>query len=203
MEKCLKTMNSFVINEEQQERLEKYIKLLLEWNNKINLIGKSTVDDLWNRHIVDSAQLMKFLSEEELKSCKCADFGTGAGFPGVVLSILGVENMTLIEKSIQKCNFLKEAVKFSNNKIDILNKNINEIKTKKFDVIFSRALASLDELLFMVKPFVKSNTRCIFLKGRKAEEELVEAKKHHNFEYKLFDSETSSEGKVVIVEILL
>ena len=202
MEKYLKTMNSFVINEEQRKRLEDYVKLLLEWNNKINLIGKSTIDDLWNRHIVDSAQLMKFLSEEELKSCKCADFGTGAGFPGVVLSILGVKNITLIEKSIQKCNFLKEAVKFSGNKIDILNKNINDIKTKKFDIIFSRALASLDELLFMVKPFVKSNTRCIFLKGRKVEEELVEAKKNHNFEYELFDSETSEEGRVVIVKLL-
>ena len=202
MEKCLKMMNSFIINEEQQRQLENYIKLLLEWNNKINLIGKSTIDDLWNRHIVDSAQLMKFLSEEELKNCKCADFGTGAGFPGIVLSILGVKNMTLIEKSIQKCNFLKEAVKFSGNKIDILNKNINDVKTKKFDVIFSRALASLNELLFIVKPFVKNNTKCIFLKGKKIEEELVEAKKHHNFEYELFDSETSEEGRVVIVKLL-
>ena len=193
--------NNFIINEEQQKQLENYIKLLLEWNNKINLIGKSTIDDLWNRHIVDSAQLIKFLSEDELENCKCADFGTGAGFPGIVLSILGIKNMTLIEKSIQKCNFLKEVVKFSNNKINILNKNINDVKTKKFDIIFSRALASLDELLFMVKPFVKGNTRCIFLKGRKIEDELVEAKKHHNFEYELFDSETSVDGKIVIINM--
>ena len=97
---CSKEIES-ALWKEQQGQLENYIKLLLEWNNKINLIGKSTIDDLWSRHIVDSAQLMKFLSEEDLKNCKCADFGTGAGFPGIVLSILGVKNMTLIEKSIQ------------------------------------------------------------------------------------------------------
>lgn len=194
--------NDVIINGEQQKRLENYVKLLLEWNNKINLIGKSTINDLWNRHIVDSAQLIKFLNEEELKNCKCADFGTGAGFPGIVLSILGVKNMTLIEKSIRKCNFLREAVKFSSNKINILNKNISDVKTKKFDIIFSRALASLDELLFMVRPFIKNNTKCIFLKGKKIEEELAETKKHHNFEYELFDSETSGDGKIIIIKIL-
>ena len=83
-----------------------------------------------------------------------------------------------------------------------MNKNINDVKTKKFDIIFSRALASLDELLFMVKPFVKNNTKCIFLKGKKTQEELVEAKKNHNFEYELFDSETSKEGRVVVIKLL-
>ena len=152
----------------ENKNIKKYIDLLLYWNaNKINLIGKSTIDDIENRHILDSAQLLDLLTEEEKNNSLCADFGTGAGFPGVILSILGVKNMTLIEKSIQKCNFLKEAIKFSPNKINILNENINNIKDVKFDIIFSRALADLNTLLYMVEPFLKNNTKCIFLKGKK------------------------------------
>ena len=109
-----------------RNKIDNYIQLLLKWNNRINLIGKSTIDDLWNRHIVDSAQLINFLTDEEIKNAVCADFGSGAGFPGIILSMLGLKHMTLIEKSIQKCNFLREAIKFSDNKIDIINKNIFE-----------------------------------------------------------------------------
>lgn len=188
----------------ENNNIKKYIELLLYWNNnKINLIGKSTVDDIENRHILDSSQLLDLLTEEEKNNSLCADFGTGAGFPGVILSILGVKNMTLIEKSIQKCNFLKEAVKFSPNKINIINENINDIKNVKFDIIFSRALADLSTLLNMIRPFLKSNTRCIFLKGRKIFDEIEEAKKYHNFEYKLVDSKTSSEGKIIIINKVL
>ncbi|MBR2141148.1 MAG: 16S rRNA (guanine(527)-N(7))-methyltransferase RsmG [Rickettsiales bacterium] len=185
-----------------RNKIDNYIQLLLKWNNRINLIGKSTIDDLWNRHIVDSAQLINFLTDEEIKNAVCADFGSGAGFPGIILSMLGLKHMTLIEKSIQKCNFLREAIKFSDNKIDIINKNIFEVKNQKYDVIFSRALANLNDLLTMVKPFVKSGTRCIFLKGRRVKEEIEEAKRCYSFDFELFDSVTSVDGKVVIISFL-
>ena len=167
---------------QNNEALQKYIQLLLYWNNnKINLISKSTENEIENRHILDSSQLLDFLTDEEKENANCADFGTGAGFPGLVLSIMGVKHMTLIEKSVQKCNFLKEAIKFSPNSVNIINSDINTIKNIKFDIIFSRALAPMDKLLFMVKPFLKKNTKCIFLKGRKIFEELKEAEKHHSF----------------------
>lgn len=181
----------------QKEKLEQYIDLLLIWNSKINLIGKSTVNDIWNRHILDCAQLVSFLNKEDLENCVCADFGSGAGLPGVVLSILGIKNMVLIEKSPLKCKFLKEAIKISDNKIEIINGNIYDIKNFKFDIIFSRALASLDKLLAMVKPFLKQNSRCYFLKGKKVIEEINEARRNFNFRYNLSDSLTSEEGKVV------
>ncbi len=189
-----------ITKKKNMENIKKYIDLLLYWNdNKINLIGKSTINDIENRHILDSAQLLDLLTEEEKNNSLCADFGTGAGFPGIILSILGIKNMTLIEKSIQKCNFLKEAIKFSPNKINILNENINNIKNVKFDIIFSRALADLNTLLYMVEPFLKNNTKCIFLKGKKIYEEIELAEKNHNFKYKLIDSKTSNEGKIILI----
>ena len=195
-----KKLNNFFLNSKEQKNIEAYKDLLLDWNNnKINLIAKSTEADIDNRHFLDSAQLLNLLTEEEKQKADCADFGTGAGFPGLVLSILGVKNMTLLEKSVQKCNFLKEAIKFSPNKINIINSDINTIKNLKFDIIFSRALANLNSLLIMVKPFIKNDSKCIFLKGKKIFEEIEEAKKHHKFEYKLIDSVTSNEGKIIVL----
>ena len=186
---------------QNNEALKKYIKLLLYWNNnRINLIAKSTEKDIETRHVLDSLQLLDLLTNEEKENAVCADFGTGAGFPGLVLSIAGVKHMTLIEKSIQKCNFLKEAIKYSPNKIDILNENINTIKNIKFDIIFSRALADLNKLLNMVKPFLKNNTKCIFLKGKKIFEELNEAKKIHKFDYELINSKTSDDGRIIVIK---
>ena len=184
------------------KKIEKYVDLLLEWNKKINLIGKSTIEDIYNRHILDSKQLLKFFTKEELENLIFADFGTGAGIPGVILSISGVKNIYLVEKSFRKSQFLNEAKKISDNKITVINKNIFDIKDIKFDIIVSRALAPLNELLKMVKPFCKSNTKCVFLKGKKILEEIKEAKKEANFEYKLFDSETSNEGRIIIIEKL-
>ena len=184
------------------KKIEKYIDLLLEWNKKINLIGKSTIEDIYNRHILDSKQLLKFFTEEESESSVFADFGTGAGIPGVILSISGVKNIYLIEKSFRKCQFLNEAKKISDNKITVINKNIFDIKDIKFDIIVSRALAPLNELLKMVKPFCKKDTKCVFLKGKKILEEIEKARKEFNFDYKLFDSETSNEGRIIIIEKL-
>lgn len=185
------------ITNEQEKRLNQYVDVLLKWNQKFNLIGKSTVDDVWNRHILDCAQLIKFISTEQINNAICADFGAGAGLPGIVLSILGVKNMTLVEKSPLKCKFLQEAVKISNNKIEIINKNIFEVKNRSFDIIFSRALANLNDLLGMVNPFLKGDSVCYFLKGKKINEELKIAKNNFNFGYEMTDSLTSEEGKII------
>lgn len=182
-----------------EEKIEKYIELLLNWNNKINLIGKSTIEDIHNRHILDSKQVLDYLTKEELDKLTFADFGSGAGIPGIILSIYGVKKIYLLEKSFRKCEFLQEAKKISNNEIIVENKNIYEINNLKFDIIISRALASLDKLLEMILPFMKENSKCIFLKGKKTDEELVEAKKRFKFDCEIYNSKTSSEGKILII----
>lgn len=189
-----------LIDLEENTKLKKYVELLLSWNQRINLIGKSTELDIWNRHILDSAQLMNLLEKNEINYSSCVDIGTGAGLPGIILSILGVKNIILIEKSPLKCNFLKEAKKISENNVEIVNDTIENVKNKKFDIIFSRALADLSRLLNYSIKLLKPGGKCVFLKGKKFVEELVVAEKVYNFEYVVKKSLTSKEGVIVTIK---
>tara|TARA_Y100000389_G_scaffold67683_1_gene64087 strand:+ start:4871 stop:5488 length:618 start_codon:yes stop_codon:yes gene_type:complete len=183
------------ITNEEINNLEKFISFLLEYNKKINLIGSSTIDNIWMRHILDSAQLLEFITDKELV---IADLGTGAGFPGIILSILGIKNIYLIEKSPRKCQFLREVRKTSPNQINILEKNIDDIKNIKFDVITSRAFAPLDKLLNISQNLLKDQTYYLLLKGKNLEKELDFCKKQlKNYKYQILDSRSSGEGKII------
>lgn len=186
----------YSISEKEIEQLKSFVKLLLECNQEYNLIGKSTIDDIWHRHILDSAQLLKYIGDKNLV---LGDFGSGAGFPGVVLSILGVRQIHLLEKSFRKCEFLQLAAKISSNKIIIHQKKIEEIKGVKFDIVVSRAFAPLDKLLKIIKPFVKLGSYGIFLKGKSFESEISLAKKMRKFDYTAHPSLTSADSKVLII----
>lgn len=181
---------------QNKDKLENYIKFLLEYNNKINLIGKSTIEDIWNRHIIDSLQLINII---ENKNIKVADLGSGAGLPGIPLSIVGIKEVHLFEKSIRKCEFLEKAKNFSKNKIIVRNENLYNVKDKTFNIIVSRALANINLLLEFSQNLSNQNTKLIFLKGKKIYEEINEAKKYWKFNYELIDSITSSEGKIIII----
>lgn len=182
------------ITNEQFLSLKEYVNFLLEYNSKMNLIGQSTINDIWNRHIIDSLQLVKLIKN---KNIKVADLGSGAGLPGIPLSIVGIKEVHLFEKSPKKCEFLEKAKKFSNNKIVVRNENLYDVKDKSFDLITSRALANLNLLLKFSQNLKKENTELIFLKGKKIEEELAEAKKYWNIKYELINSITSNEGKII------
>ena len=168
--------------------------MLLKENNNFNLIGKSTINDIWHRHILDSAQILKYIDN---KNVKFADFGSGAGLPGIVISILGIKEMHLVEKSFRKCEFLNKAKITSNNHIFIHQAKLEEVEKIKFDVITSRALASLKNLLQYCNKFLNKDGYALFLKGKKLPEELLEAQKFYNFDYETFDSLTSSESKII------
>jgi len=185
---------------EQIKAIEDFVTLLLQENDNFNLIGKSTIPDLWNRHILDSAQLISHIAN---KNCKTADFGCGAGFPGIVLSILGLKEVHLIEKSFRKCEFLRRAKLLSPNRIFIHQAKLEELPEHKFDVITSRALASLDKLLAYSKKFLKNDGYALFLKGKNLEQELAIAKQQFNFSYELFPSLTSKESKIIKVSQII
>lgn len=178
----------------QIKALEDFIILLLQETTQFNLIGKSTIDDAWNRHIFDSAQLLQYIAD---KNVKVADFGSGAGFPGFVLSVLGIKEMHLVEKSFRKCEFLRKAKLLSPERIFIHQAKLEELDERKFDVITSRALASLDKLLAYSKKFLKNDGYALFLKGKNLEQELEIAKTQFSFSYELFPSLTSSESKII------
>ena len=181
-------------NDAQVKNLENFVLLLLQENQKFNFIGKSTVDETWNRHILDSAQLLRFIDNT---NAKFADFGTGAGFPGLVLSILGLKEVHLVEKAFRKCDFLRKAKSFSQNRVFIHQAKLEELNVIEFDCIVSRALAPLDKLLIHAQKFLKKDGYCLFLKGKNLSQELELAKKQFSFHYETYASLTSLESNII------
>jgi len=194
----LQEINSFIkLTPIQEEKLDSYVNVLINSNKNYNFIGKSTIDDIWNRHILDCAQLIKLIED---KNIKAADFGSGAGLPGIILSILGLSEIHLVEKSFRKSQFLHEAKIISPNKIFVQAKKLEELENIKFDLLTSRALASLDKLLDFSLKFLKNNGYCLFLKGKNLESEIKAAKTKFDFDYELFPSLTSNESNIIKVQ---
>ncbi len=184
----------FDLKPNQEKNFEDFVIALLLENQKFNLIGKSTIDDLWMRHILDSAQVFPLIKD---KNAKFADLGSGAGFPGIVLSIMGLREMHLIEKSFRKADFLRRTKSLSQNRIFVHQANLEELKDIKFDCILSRALAPLPKLLEYSKKFLEKDGYCLFLKGKNLSDEIVTAKNSFQFEYELHPSLTSTESNII------
>ncbi|MDC0618703.1 16S rRNA (guanine(527)-N(7))-methyltransferase RsmG [Pelagibacteraceae bacterium] len=178
-------------------KLKSFSESLIKANQKHNFISKKTVSDLWERHILDSAQLVKFI---DFKAGSLADLGSGAGFPGVVLAIFNENrafHVKLFEKSPVKREFLQQII----NKLDI-NANVlsnvyeNEIKS---DFIVCRAFKKLDQVIQVSREIVKLPHKLIVLKGQNAQEELNKAFKNKKYPYKLEKSMTNEESKIIII----
>ena len=193
-------INSLVdINENIFNNLCKYVDFLLLWNKKMNLISKSTENDIWERHIIDSIQLAKYIKNKE---AKIADIGTGAGLPGVPLVLLGYRNIEFFEKSSKKCFFLKKCFSFLSLSNKIRNENLYFVKDLTFDIVVSRALANLNLLIYFSKNLIKKNSELFFLKGKKIYQEVEDAKKQYSFTYELFNSITSTDGKIIKLKFI-
>lgn len=198
---ALKEIKKFCeLDNSQIRNLEDFVLLLLQENQNFNFIGNSTIEDIWNRHILDCAQLLRFI---ENKNSKFADLGSGAGFPGIILSILGLHEIHLIEKAFRKCEFLRRAKLFSQKRIFIHQAKLEELTAIEFDCITSRALAPLDQLLVYSKKFLKKDGYCLFLKGKNLEKEIELAKKTFQFEYQLHPSLTSSESNIIKISKII
>jgi 16S rRNA (guanine527-N7)-methyltransferase len=188
------------ITNSQIKSLEDYVLLLLQENGQFNFVGKSTIENIWDRHILDSAQLLRFI---ENKNVKFADLGSGAGFPGLVLSILGLREVHLIEKSFRKSEFLRRAKLFSQNRVFIHQAKLEELSNLEFDCIVSRALAPLSSLLEYSKKFLKKDGYCLFLKGKNLPAEIELAKQTFQFDYELHPSLTSLESNIIKISNII
>jgi 16S rRNA (guanine527-N7)-methyltransferase len=186
--------NFFALNPEQKKSLEDYVSKLLDENGKYNFIGKSTIDQIWHRHIFDCAQLIQFIKNPQKKF---ADLGSGAGLPGVVLSILGLKEIHLVEKSFRKADFLRKIKTISPNRLFVQQAKLEELENINFDCIMSRALAPLDKLLEYCQKFLKKDGYCLFLKGKNLPLEISQAKQKFSFEFELFPSLTSQESNII------
>lgn len=187
------------VSRETLARLERYAELLEKWNRRINLVGRGTVEDLWRRHMLDSAQLLPLIPDG---AASLVDLGSGAGFPGLVLAICGVKNVHLIESDRKKCAFLREAARETGAPVTIHNGRIEEIESFQVDIVTSRALAPLPKLLDMAVPFVKKHSILLFLKGKHVDRELTDATKEWNMQVHQIPSRTDPEGMILRLEAI-
>ncbi|MBP6984969.1 MAG: 16S rRNA (guanine(527)-N(7))-methyltransferase RsmG [Alphaproteobacteria bacterium] len=179
--------------------IEAYCELLIKWNAKINLVGRATISEIKERHVLDCIQLSSFINKKE----SLVDLGSGAGLPGILLSIIGHEDVTLVESDQKKCVFLREVRRALNLKCNILNMRIEEMKDCKYDLVVSRALASLNLLLDFSEPILKEGGRCLFLKGSSFQEEIDLAKQYWSFKYETIPSKTGCGGVILEVQNII
>ncbi|MBO4643746.1 MAG: 16S rRNA (guanine(527)-N(7))-methyltransferase RsmG [Alphaproteobacteria bacterium] len=187
------------LSEQVIEKLDKYVDLLEAEQAKMNLIGASTLPVVWTRHVLDSAQLFRYLLPSDRV---VLDLGSGAGFPALVLAAMDTEQkyvFHLTESEGKKADFLNKVIEVCALKAVVHNKRIEQMKNFGADVITARALAPLDKLIRYALPFFKPGTRCLFMKGAKAEEELAQALKKYKCGVKKIKSVSSEDG--IILEL--
>ena len=187
------------VSRETIEGLEHFAALIEKWTAKINLISKGSLSDLWDRHILDSAQLLKICPRN---IHNWLDLGSGGGLPGVVVAILAKElipmlTMTMVESDKRKSVFLRTAIRELDLNATVLNARIEKLPPVRADVISARALAELDVLLALAEPHLTKNTVCLFQKGEKWEKELSKAQQSWSFRCDITKSKTQS-GAIIL-----
>ncbi len=191
----------FAATPAQMADLETLIERLTAANAVMNLIGPDTLPDVWNRHIFDSAQLLDLAPD----AATWADLGAGAGFPGLVLAILlkdrADSHVWLIDSLGKRCRFLQEVVDALSLRATVVNGRAEEQRIK-VDVVTARALAPMERLLGYAQPYLQRGAQGLFLKGEKAEAELIEARKVWQFDSDLSVSRSDPRGRIVSVRSL-
>ena len=180
-------------------KLEVLKKSLLEYNSKYNLISKSTEKSIWSRHILDSAQLIKYFSTKYEASL--ADFGSGAGFPGLIIAIFNKNpkfHVKLYEKSPVKRSFLN----FIKEKLDIqfiVAENIYD-EVIEANIVVARAFKKIDRIIEISREMIKKPHKIIILKGKNAQSEINNVSLGSNYRYKLERSITDNDSKIIIID---
>jgi 16S rRNA (guanine527-N7)-methyltransferase len=185
------------VSRETLARLEAYAELLRRWSARINLVGRDTLDDLWRRHILDSAQLVEFIPPQ---TRGLVDLGSGAGLPGLVLAILGIPGVELIEADSRKGAFLREAARVTETAIRLHPARIETVAPHPVAIVTARACAPLDRLLPLAQRFLGPDSRCLFLKGERVAEELTAARQDWTMSASLHPSRSDSRGVILCLE---
>ena len=187
------------VSRETLERLEALSDLLRKWNPKINLVAPSTLDNLWARHIHDSAQMFDLVAPS---GGKWLDIGSGGGFPGLVVAILNAEQkqpwkVTMMESDTRKCTFLRTVLRETGVPASVVTKRIELADPAEADVISARALADLSTLFSFAERHLKTEGTALFSKGVNWKKEVQVAEKSWSFQCEAIKSETQ-EGAVIL-----
>ena len=191
--------NDLNFTDQSIEKLKKFANLVLQENKKYNLIAKSTETQIWERHILDSAQLVKFIN---FSTKSLADLGSGAGFPGLVVEIFNKNkafHVKLYEKSPVKRQFLIKVIKELGLKAEVLG----DVRDEKLnsDIIICRAFKKLEHIIQVSREIAKKPHKLIILKGQNAQREIKKSFKNKKYPYKLEKSITNIDSKIILMDI--
>jgi len=190
------------VSRETITSLVKYENYLIKSNKTLNLIGKSTINEIWLRHFLDSSQVIDFVDKN---TNSLIDLGSGAGFPGLIIAILAKDRkihlkVKLIEKSPKKASFLREIVNYLNLNVEVLNINaLTHVKKLEADLIVARAFKPLKIILQFLDKNTKNWKKVFLFLGKTGQDELLQASKSWDIKYKQRMSVTSSDS--VVIEI--
>jgi len=184
----------FNLDSEVIAKLLTFEELLIEWNKKINLVAGSTLSNIWWRHILDSAQTIKLFPAN---SSVLIDFGSGAGFPGLVFSILGFPEVHLVESNGKKVKFLSYVIDRLNLKTVVHHTRMESLKPFNVDIITARAVAPLDKLIKLSYSFVNDKNVQIYLKGESFQNEIDKAKKLWEIDLLTYKSITNQNARLL------
>lgn len=184
------------VSRETLDRLQTYLELLSRWQKRINLVGPSTLEDPWRRHILDCGQLWRLWPNG---ARRLVDLGSGAGLPGIVLAVMGAPEVHLIESDQRKAAFLREAARACGVTVTVHAGRSESVAPLAADVVTARALAPLPDLLELALRHMQAGTTCLFLKGRTAESELTLARESWTMRAAMVGSLSDPEGQILLI----
>ena len=191
-------LDRFGVSRETRQRIKTYVDLLLLWQKRINLIGPATADVVWERHILDSLQLLPLLPSP---TNRIAELGSGAGIPGLVLAIAAGLEAHLYESNGKKAAFLREAARQTRTKAHVHAVRLETLRDEpdlpKVDCVVARALAPLPLLLNYAEPFLAQGAKGLFHKGQDVDAELTEATKYWKIRMTKHASQCDSRGFIL------
>lgn len=188
----------FDVPRETLDEIDRFVVFLREECAGQNLVSRSTLDQIWSRHILDSVQLLSFAPTPSA----WLDLGTGAGFPGLIVGLLQTGTTTLVEERRLRIDFLNRAVALlgAGGRINVAGRRAERLPEAKYDVISARAFAPLTRLFELSHRFSTEKSRWVLPKGRNAQSELEEAKSSWQGEFRLEPSRTSEDAYILIAE---
>ena len=188
----------FDVSRETLASLSTYVAILEKWQHRINLVSPASLSDIWHRHILDSAQLLLHMPVVPVhQRCKILDIGSGAGFPGLVLAILGAGDVQLVESDQRKAVFLQTVIRELGLSVRVSSQRIETLPACQPDIITARALAALPKLMTLIAPQLHNGLTCLFLKGASVEEELTNFETYSTMLPHLYPSVTNDDGVIV------
>jgi 16S rRNA (guanine527-N7)-methyltransferase len=184
---------------ETLQKLDRLVEFLAEENLRQNLVAAPSLDNIWQRHICDSAQLLRFDPSPE---ARWLDLGSGAGFPGLIVSLLRSGPVILVEERRLRVEFLRNAIELLGigDRCRVIGSRVERVEPQSFAVISARAFAPLDQLLTLASRFSTETTRWILPKGRKAQSELEAAQASWQGDFRLEPSVTDADARIIVAE---